>query len=392
MKFIFLLLFIQTLHAQKPIVNEYALIDKKALQLPDSLTKTTDEIASYIKTNFSNDKEKARAIFTCTATNIQYDIENMFAINFYEKKEDKIAKALHTRKGICENYAAVFQDACTKAGIKSYVIEGYTKQNGFTDYIPHAWCAALIDTTWYMFDPTWGSGYVNGGKFYRKINNDYFMARPSTLIKSHMPFDFMWQFLNYPVTNQEFYEGKTQQDKTKPFFNYNDSIKAYENLSHTEQLISAAVRIEKNGIKNSMIFDRLHHIKQEIEQERQEKAFNLYNGAVTNYNDAVNAFNEFVNYRNKQFTPLKSDGEIQNMIDLPDKKLKEAKAKMKEIKEPDSNLAPIMPQLTRSIDDITRQVNEQQEWLKTYFSKGKSGRKSMFYETKMTWFGIPLGK
>ncbi|MEO6903143.1 MAG: transglutaminase-like domain-containing protein, partial [Bacteroidia bacterium] len=103
---IFLLILItQTTFAQKVKVNEYATVDKKALQLPDSLTKNTDFIASYITSNFTTDKDKSRAIFIWVASNIQYDVDNMFAINFYEKKEDKIAKPLKTRKGICENYA-----------------------------------------------------------------------------------------------------------------------------------------------------------------------------------------------------------------------------------------------------------------------------------------------
>jgi transglutaminase/protease-like cytokinesis protein 3 len=180
-------------------VNEFAAIDRKALEIPDSSTKSTAGIAGYIKANFSTETDKARAIFIWVATNLRYDIDNMFAINFYEQKSEKISKALLNRKGICENYAALFDDISTKAGLKSYIVEGYTKQNGFTDYIPHAWCAASIDNNWYLFDPTWGSGHVSEGKFVKKINNTYFKANPSTLIKSHMPFDYMWQFLQYPV-------------------------------------------------------------------------------------------------------------------------------------------------------------------------------------------------
>lgn len=245
-KFVLLIILTaQSVFAQKPIVNQYATIDKKALQLPDSLSKTTDQIATYINSNFVTDKDKSRAIFIWLASNIQYDTDNMFAINFYEKKEEKIAKPLRTRKGICENYASLFTDICNKSGIKSFVIEGYTKQNGFTDYIPHAWSAALIDTSWFLFDPTWGSGYVNGGKFFKKINNEYYKANPTTLIKSHIPFDYLWQFVNYPITNQEFYEGKTQQNKTKLFFNFNDTMQVYEQQNHIDQLISTAYRVKK---------------------------------------------------------------------------------------------------------------------------------------------------
>ncbi|MBK8144329.1 MAG: hypothetical protein IPK62_04650 [Bacteroidetes bacterium] len=85
-----------------------------------------------------------------------------------------------------------------------------------------------------------------------------------------MPFDYMWQFLPYPVTNQEFYEGKTQENKTKPFFDFRDSIRVHLSKDSMEQWISTANRIEKNGMKNSMIFDRFHHLKSEIEMSKQK--------------------------------------------------------------------------------------------------------------------------
>lgn len=388
--FLLLILLTTTLQAQKTAVNKYAAVDKKALQLPDSLTKTTAEIASYITASFSSDKDKTRAVFVWVATNIQYDIENMFAINFYEKKEEKIEKPLKTRKGICENYAALFTDICVKAGIEAYVVEGYTKQNGFTDYIPHAWCAALVDSAWFLFDPTWGSGYVNAGKFYKKINNEYYLVSPSTLIKTHMPFDYMWQFLNYPITAQEFYDGKTQQNKSKAYFSYTDSILAYKSQSNIDQLTSSAYRIEKNGVKNAMIYDRLHHIKSVIENDRQTKTVNLYNSAVADYNAGINNYNEFITYRNNQFKPLKSDPEIQSMIDAAENNLNASKTKLSQIKNPDANTANMINQLTKSVNDLATLVTEQQDWLKVYFGKSKSGRKSMFYERKVTWFGVPL--
>jgi hypothetical protein len=374
-KFVFLLILTtQTVFAQKTPVNKYAIIDQKALQLPDSLTKSTDQIAAYITSNFATDKDKSRAIFIWIASNIQYDIDNMFAINFYEKNEEKIAKPLRTKKGICENYASLFTDICIKSGIKSFVIEGYTKQNGLIDNIPHAWCAALIDSSWFLFDPTWGSGYVNDGKFFKKINDDYFMVSPTTLIKSHIPFDYLWQFLDYPVTNQEFYEGKIEQNTTKPFFNFNDTLQLYEKLSYIEQLISSAYRVEKNGVINSLVIDRLQYLKLEIENDRQNKIVFLYNSVVVDYNDGINLLNEFINYRNKQFTPKKPNPEIQNMLDKVNNKLQEAKIKLGKISNPDKNTLNMIRQLTKSIDATFHQLNEQQVWLNQYFSKSKAGR------------------
>lgn len=384
-----LLLFSQTLSAQKKTINEFTAIDKKALQLPNSQASTTTKISDYIKTNFSTDKEKSRAIFIWIATNIQYDIENMFAINPQEKYEDKIAKPLKTRKGICENYAALFNDICAKSGIKSYVIEGYTKQNGVINNLPHAWCAALIEEDWYLFDPTWGSGYVNGGKYYKKINNVYYMAKPSGFIESHIPFDYLWQFLNYPITSKEFQEGKTEINKSKPYFNYVDSIRIYESQNHIDQLISSASRIEKNGVKNILTYNMLQYLKVEIKNDRQNKIVSLYNAASADYNDGINKFNEFIDFRNKQFTPQRADSDIQLLIDDADNKLKEARAKLAQIKPTDANTTNMVIQFTKSIDDVTTHIIEQQEWLKVYFSKGKLKRKMMLM-SKVSWFGIPL--
>lgn len=376
--------------AQKTAVSEFSVIDKKVLALSDSSAKTTKDIADYVTANFTTDSERVRAIFAWVAANIRYDVENMFAINFYENRQDKITKALKSRKGVCDNYAYVFSDICTKSGIKSFVIEGYTKQNGFADYIPHAWCAAMVNGAWFMFDPTWGSGYVSNGKFYKKINNTFFKANPAALIRSHMPFDCLWQFLNYPVTNQEFYEGKTAQNKSKIFFNYIDSIKVYEQQNYIEQVIASSNRIEKNGVKNSLIFDRLQHLKLEIENERQNKSVSLYNAAVANYNSSINDFNAFIQYRNKQFQPVKPDNEIQSMIDTANTKLKSAKIKLQQINNADGNLNSLISQLNKSISEFAGPLKEQQDWLTLYFSKGKSKRKSMFYDKKITWFGIPI--
>jgi hypothetical protein len=131
-------------------------------------------------------------------------------------------------------------------------------------------------------------------------------------------------------------------------------------------------------------------LKLEIENDRQTKIVNLYNSAVADYNDGINEFNDFINYRNKKFIPMKTDPEIQTMIDVAVSNLKEAKNKLGQISNADANTTNMIKQLTKSIDDVSIHVTEQQDWLKVYFSKGKSRRKSMFYERKITWFGIPL--
>jgi Transglutaminase-like superfamily len=365
------------LKAQKK-VNYYP-IDNVILLIPDSLTNSTQGIANFINLKFSNQSDKSRAIFIWVAINIQYDIDNMFAINFYQNTNEIIDKTLKTRKGICMNFAELFNDIANKVGIKSYVIDGYTKQNGFVDYIPHAWCAANVDSIWYMFDPTWGSGYVKNSRFIKKINNFYYKIKPEQLIKSHMPFDPLWQFLNYPITNQEFYEGKTQINKNKPYFNFIDTLSNYEKQSAIDQLISSSVRIEMNGVKNSLVFDRLQYDKREVEYYKNKQVVEQFNSSTNFYNIGTNLLNEFINYRNHQFTPKKSDSEIKLMIDTVETSFQFSRKQLENIKNPDSNTTLLIVQLNKSLDNANINLTEQKAFLSKYFKTSKIKRNSLFY-------------
>jgi hypothetical protein len=369
---------------QKAPVSPYAATDKAALKMPDSVAASTISMARYISAQFPTEAERVRAAYIWVASNIQYDVANMFALNFYEKPEEKVTKALATRKGVCEAYATLFQDVCSKMGVKSFVVTGYTKQNGFADYIPHAWVAAQAAGEWRIYDPTWGSGYISNGKFVKKLNESYYAARPQSIIKSHMPFDPLWQALYYPVNNQEFYDGKIAENKSKPYFSYPDSIVAYEAMSISQQLAGEARRIEAAGTKNAMIFDRLHHIK----GQQENLSIDLYNGAIFDYNAGINQLNDFITYRNAKFEPMKPDAEIQGMLTKVTERFNDAKTKLKSINQPNSRNAPLIIQLMKNVDDATTQRDEMQEWLTKYFTKSKMGRRSMFY--KITWYGIPL--
>ena len=381
--------------AAQPSVNPYSNIDYLMRKIPDSSTKTAKGIAQYILQNFTTPVSKTRAAFYWITQNISYDAENMFAINFYADTSDVINKTLQTRKGICMNFAFLFNSIVLQTGVKSYVVEGYTKQSGFVDYIPHAWCASLIDTTWYLFDPTWGSGYILNSKFVKKRNNSYFKTYPEILIRSHMPFDPLWQFLNYPITNQEFYEARTQINPKKQFFSFKDSLAVYENLSNIEKLTTVYSRIERNGVKNALLFDRLQHIKWEIEREKVQTANANNQAIVDNYNDAVNIFNggvaslnDFINYRNKQFDPQKSENEIRKWLDNCSNDFSKAKSKLDSLHPDDEKLNKSIVQLDKSIDNAVVNLNEQKVFVDKYFKTGKLFRKTLF--RKYTWMGIPL--
>ena len=104
----------------------------------------------------------------------------------------------------------------------------------------------------------------------------------------------------------------------------------------------------------------------------------------------MNLYNAFISYRNQQFKPLRPDAEIRQMLDTADHQLKAAGALAASIRPTpaDTKVRQPLDQLNGQIANIAAQLKDQQEWLRKYFSKGKQGRKSMFYTT--TIFGKPI--
>ncbi|MDI5886768.1 transglutaminase domain-containing protein [Flavobacterium yafengii] len=366
----------------------YPLVDAKMAAIPASSITSTDAIAKYINSNFKTETDKIRAVFYWTSSNISYDVANMFTINFNETVQEQIARTLRTKKGVCIHYAVVFNELSQKTGIQSYIIDGYTKQNGKVSDLAHAWIAAKIDKKWYVFDPTWGSGYVNNGRFYKKINNYYFKAEPAKIIASHIPFDYLWQFSNYPITNGEFYEGKIQINKTKKYFDFEKEIIKYNALSEADQLFDSAERIEKNGLKNAMILERYEGKKQQLTYLRHNTNIEKLNSIVNEMNQAVVLLNDFIYYRNNKFKPALSDDEISNMIETPREQLVKCQNDIYSVGSVGSKNASNVASIKKSIGAALAQAEEHSLFVKNYLSKSKIVRKTMF--SKVSWFGVPL--
>ena len=356
----------------------YAVVDAKMEAIPTAATTSTQAIANYINANFKTETDKIRAAYYWTVSNISYDIPGMYAVNFKETVQQKIARTLKTRKGVCIHYASVFNDLAQKIGIQSYIIEGYNKQNGKVSNLAHAWIAAKIDKKWFIFDATWGSGYVNNGKFYKKLNNAYFKAEPSKIIASHIPFDYLWQFLNYPITNNEFYEGKIQINKDKKYFDFENEIIKYNVLSEAEQLFASVERIEKNGLKNDMILERYEGKKQQLVYLRQKTNIEKLNAIVIEMNKAVVLLNEFIRYRNNKFNPALSDSEISSMIETPKEILVNCQNNIYNVGSVGSQNKANAESIKKSIGVALSQAEEHSLFVKNYLSKSKVVRKTMF--------------
>lgn len=361
-----------------PINAQNGKIDRIALNIPDSQTHTTNDIAAYIKGHFETDDEKIRAIYAWVTNNIKYDKDSIHRIILDEDQEQRVTYALKRRRGVCENFAAIFNDICQKSGIPSFYIEGYTKQNGSVDRTGHVWCAAFVDNAWALYDPTWDAGFLSGSNYVDQVGSNYFKIAPDDFISSHLPFDPMFQFLNYPVTYKEFYNGtipilstSRRTNNPKSYFNYKDSLSLYNRSDSLSRYVASLHRIANFDWPPSKIDTKLKRLKLEIELIYQDRDMDFYHSAIADYNKGIDLLNDFINYRNNQFQPVKKMNEVPKMFDMISKNIASANQKLREVNKSEATLTLNTGDIQQKLNDLVVYVKQQQNFYKNYLSSSK---------------------
>jgi len=359
-------------------VANYSEIDKLALMAPTDHTSSAADMAHYFMLHFENDKDRTRAAFIWIATNLKYDVENMYNAAFYRDKEELVKKILISKRGLCMHYATLYEALLTHMGIKSHIVTGYTRQQGQIDRIAHAWNAVYLDDNWYLSDATWGAGYVQNKRFIKEINNDYFLARPAAFAQSHMPFDPLWQFSEHPLNHIDFTSGKKADKRQSTQFNYLDTLAVFEGQSELDQLKSSLQRAENMQGTNTMVKEFKEQSRKEIEFYYNQQNMAAYNKAVDYYNVGIDALNEFLSYRNKKFQVQKSDAEIQQLIDSAEAAFLQTRALIRAFEKPDKTLITLRGGLEKAIQEALQATREQQVFMKKWMNADESARKKMF--------------
>jgi len=352
--------------------GEYTHTDQQALLIPVAKTYSTDSIAAYIISNFKTNNERLRAIYIWVTANIRYDPDSMYVINSDRDTSARITAALRRRKGVCENYAAIFNDIVVKTGIPSYIVSGYTKQGGSIDRSGHTWCAVYLNDEWYFCDPTWDEGIRGLPR--------WFLVPPSVFIESHMPFDPIWQLLDNPRSHKEFYAGRSFFKKKNTIYNSRDSISAYLRSGSQEQLQAAAARIQDAGLENQLLVNRLRYVKMLININREEKDMNLYNAAVKDLNNANTIFNNYIAYRNMRFLPARPDAGLNAMLDPVDSIISSANKKLDELAASATDLQYDPGLLKYKFSALKNKLQEQKQFLKQYLTTPPPLRETLFYK------------
>ena len=236
--------------------NPYTLLDNRAKNAPTF--ETESELVAYLTKDLSDDTSKARVLAAWMVYQMERDGYRHKQLIQYSNQNrpapDPIPNdSFKTRIGTPQEFASLFSDLCASAGLETQVIHGYagndiptfryqkplfqaaevmldywTGGNYSLQRYQAAWNAVKINDKWELIDTYWmiANDLLFAAKnissktamehFFKKriqrlpshqklsagkrINNDYFCAKPDFFIKTHYPLENKWQLLPIPRT------------------------------------------------------------------------------------------------------------------------------------------------------------------------------------------------
>lgn len=179
-----------------------------------------EQLAAQINRDFTKEDQKARAIFTWIALNIQYDLKTYYSgsgqksVSFsFRSEQERIQKerqhnlelahlTFRFKKAVCQGYTVLFHHLAELTGLESVMIPGTSKSHpNHIGKLPvasdHIWNAVKNNGKWQLIDVTWASGAVDSRtrKFISKFNDSYFFTPPEVFFFNHFPEDKQWLLL-----------------------------------------------------------------------------------------------------------------------------------------------------------------------------------------------------
>ncbi|MCF8233102.1 MAG: hypothetical protein K9J27_13070 [Bacteroidales bacterium] len=340
-------------------------IRSQAADVPRRAESTVERLASYLTKGFEKDVAKTYAIYYWVANNIRYDFDEAESITLSSLRENVIQEALHQQVGVCQHYAELFNALARSAGLKSTVVPGYTKQHGSIDDIPHSWNAAKINGKWYMFDPTWGAGHMTEKRYKKHFTEEYFMVQPRDMLKSHMPFDPLFQFVNHPIDHRDFKTGRHQPDKDW-YIDYEKEIERYFSLPEKKQLVEAMERVKRVGIANKMVRGYYSNLNQRHRVYQANEQVDMHNKAIRMMNEVVKDYNEYINRMNARGGrfPDKTEN-IEALLQTVESKALEVEALFDSLN-PTMKLTDTLDKNRKILENLLKQVRREQDRLEKF--------------------------
>lgn len=231
-------------------------LDIRAKKMPVEQATSKEQLVAQLTNGLTTDAEKARVIAAWIAYQVDkngYEYEKLVKASNRNALADPALEndVFLTRIGTSFDFAKLYTELATIAGLKTVIINGYAGENipanrysgrlmqaiepsvnrirGGTYRLQRyegAWNAVNIDGKWQLVDTYWMSknNKMIGREFTERqmikefekrkhrlpsasqltanknIDDDYFFAKPRQFVKTHFPFDSQWQLLPVPTT------------------------------------------------------------------------------------------------------------------------------------------------------------------------------------------------
>ena len=288
-------------------------------------------------------QDSIKSVFDWITANVKYDVDKLTELkknpnsnkssNFKsstEYKEHRLHKVIKQKKGVCEDYAILFDAILQELGYESYIIEGYTKtKKGKVNLkIGHAWNAVRTNGEWKLYDATWGAGYVDdGNKFIKKYSPEWHDVEARDMIKSHMPYDPVWQLLETPMNYEEFENNREATSKVEKY-DYNHFLQELSNTGEKEQMQAQLNRSLEMGAGIRLLEKWRKRMTKNVECFGVTSQQGSLEKALKSSNEAVELINEYGKCKTKQFKGKKyslenarqkleqSEAEVQSALEI----------------------------------------------------------------------------
>lgn len=270
----------------KPYPEIVSFVNNNETLRKKSIDKYVDSLCELIKTKAKNDFEKAKMVHDFAAYLLPYDYNSL---NGNRKWQDWRA-VIHNKTGVCEGYARVFEELCTRVGLQCLYVSGFAGRMGSNT--GHAWNIVQCEKEWYLVDPTWDS-YVNSKTGTNEVITKYLFPRPENFILTHYPTgyetengspigssyvgDYHLQLLPNPLTESE--HTKLLSIREKEAITYSSYDEIFEDF-YTN--ISRDVYIGKD-IKLNYKLKPNKKIWMVIYQKKYEKIYGSYNPTTNDF-------------------------------------------------------------------------------------------------------------
>ncbi|HEY1955144.1 MAG TPA: transglutaminase domain-containing protein [Polyangiaceae bacterium] len=183
-----------TPHAVHPLVHS----------IPPDEETSIESVGKYIAAHEKDPVLRIKALHDYVADRIAYDAPAFQADKI--PQEDYEASGTFARKiGVCSGYAELLVALGKASGDEiAYVTGSVRTLDSPVDGAPHAWNAAKVNGVWYLLDPTFDAGSVEGSTFHKRYTTDYLFTPPDVFGVSHFPEDPKWQLRDKPISRGDF--------------------------------------------------------------------------------------------------------------------------------------------------------------------------------------------